>query len=174
MYYLQNARHKSNHNSSLSYNKLIFFPFATFAQTNKNAYFCSAISNKGLVVQLNRTQDSGSWSRGFESRRGHKRGMLGRSSFFCLRAFSLCNKQHLIGASCLWTNKQQSKWMIRQERLNQKKTVTANKQHLWRNYYYRSPYRHSHFPLPAAMEKRFIFAPDLRLRHITANRIAAD
>ena|GEM_PF-3815583 len=36
------------------------FRCTTFAQTNKNAYFCSAISNKGLVVQLNRTQDSGS------------------------------------------------------------------------------------------------------------------
>ena len=27
----------------------------------------------GLVVQLNRMQDSGSWDRGFEPRRGHKR-----------------------------------------------------------------------------------------------------
>jgi hypothetical protein len=36
-----------------------------------NCYLCNL---SGPVVQLNRTSDSGSGSRGFESRRGHKKG----------------------------------------------------------------------------------------------------
>ena len=36
-----------------------------------NAFFRKNKINNGLVVQLNRTSDSGSESRGFESLRGH-------------------------------------------------------------------------------------------------------
>lgn len=39
------------------------------AFVSKNFYFCASI---GPVVQLNRTSDSGSEGRGFESRRDHK------------------------------------------------------------------------------------------------------
>jgi hypothetical protein len=39
----------------------------------------------GPVVQLNRTSDSGSESRGFESRRGHKTNDAAFSGIFCLR-----------------------------------------------------------------------------------------
>jgi hypothetical protein len=43
--------------------------FAAFAEALAKA---NRITNTGPVVQLNRTSDSGSESRGFESLRGHK------------------------------------------------------------------------------------------------------
>ena len=49
-------------------------------------FFCTFAASFGPVVQLNRTSDSGSESRGFESRRGHQKTrstMMGR---FFLRA----------------------------------------------------------------------------------------
>ena len=39
-------------------------------------YFCVSINNNGSVVQLNRTSDSGSESRGFESLRSHPMGQF--------------------------------------------------------------------------------------------------
>jgi hypothetical protein len=51
-----------------------------------NYYLCIRY---GPVVQLNRTSDSGSGSRGFESRRGHKKGkVLRNSALFSCNTFA--------------------------------------------------------------------------------------
>ncbi len=53
-------------------------PFTTSPKKSKAlfekrniSFFCTFAASFGPVVQLNRTSDSGSESRGFESRRGH-------------------------------------------------------------------------------------------------------
>ena len=48
-----------------------YFQWGRLARAKFFVYFCKR--KRGPVVQLNRMQDSGSWDRGFESRRGHHR-----------------------------------------------------------------------------------------------------